>query len=100
MSKFCPCFDGTNVYCPECREEQDGKQIQKLLSLNKELVKALEKTLASLASYKRYTPEPYKKNPVYIIGSVEAETLAVKALKRAKASASDAGTEELGDNNE
>lgn len=48
------------------------------------LVEALEKTLVSLVSYKKYTPEPYKQNPVYIMGSVEAEKLAIAALESAR----------------
>lgn len=46
----------------------------------RDLVEALEKTLSALAGYKRYVPEPYKISPIYIMGSHEAEKLAVAAL--------------------
>ena len=45
-----------------------------------ELEGALRKTLEALVSYKRYIPEPYKQNPIYIIGAHEAEVAATKAL--------------------
>lgn len=32
-----------------------------------------KKLLEVMVSYKRYTPEPYKQNPIYIMGSTEAE---------------------------
>lgn len=60
------------------------KQLSRSEELNRELVEALEKTLASLVSYKHYVPEPYKQNPIYILGSVEAEQLAREVLKRVK----------------
>lgn len=41
---------------------------------------ALEETLAALVSYKHYIPEPYKQNPIYIIGAHEAEKKALEAL--------------------
>lgn len=46
----------------------------------KPLVEALEKTLVALVSYKKYIPQPYKQNPIYIIGAHEAEKLAIEAL--------------------
>lgn len=46
-----------------------------------EMREALKQTLAALISYKKYTPEPYKQNPIYIIGSHEAEVAALKALE-------------------
>lgn len=47
---------------------------------SKALVEALEATLTALVSYKKYIPEPYKQNPIYIIGAHEAEKKAIEAL--------------------
>jgi hypothetical protein len=45
------------------------------------LAEALKETVTALVSYKLYAPEPYKQNPIYILGSHEAEKKAVEALK-------------------
>lgn len=63
--------------------KQQQYQIDHLSAVNEKLKDALEKTLASLVAYKRYTPEPYKQNTIYIMGSIEAEQAAVEALKLA-----------------
>ena len=60
------------------------RKVDPHLQLIKELAEALTKTLEALVSYKHYTSEPYKQNPIYIIGSHEAETLAANALAKAE----------------
>ena len=59
------------------RQERDRLRAQ--LKVMKE---ALQETLAALVSYKKYVPEPYKQNPIYIIGAHEAEVKAVAALSQ------------------
>lgn len=60
--------------------------VNRLTEENRSLREALEKTLVALVSYKRYVPEPYKQNPIYIVGANEAEQLAKEALTRKRGS--------------
>lgn len=56
----------------------------KKIEILKEAKEALQETLSALAGYKKYIPEPYKQNPIYIVGSHEAEKKAIAVLKKIK----------------
>ncbi len=65
--------------------QQDLDLANEKIKILKEAEEALKEMLCVLVGYKKYIPAPYKINPIYIVGSHEAEKKAIDVLKKIKA---------------